>query len=250
MSTDTARRDRSAGGSRPRRCLDRRATAGACCSAWLVVLVAAIALFKSAGSDFSNSLTLPGTPVTGRGERAAARLPSAGRRPGPDRVRHLARVDHRPGGESADRVRARSAWRSCRTSSRCVSPYSAGGRIRSPPITRVAFATVTFDEQARSLPGRRDRPGDLDRRGRAHRVAAGGARRPGDRARREAVARLSDRDRAARRDHHPADHLRVVHRDGPADHHRAARARGRDQPRRPGIPHHPDPRLRHRSWPR
>src|SRR3984957_12231546 len=29
--------------------------------AWLVVLVAAVALFKSAGSDFSNSLTLPGT---------------------------------------------------------------------------------------------------------------------------------------------------------------------------------------------
>src|ERR1700685_677157 len=29
--------------------------------AWLVVLVAAVTLFKSAGSDFSNSLTLPGT---------------------------------------------------------------------------------------------------------------------------------------------------------------------------------------------
>src|SRR6202161_3522346 len=29
--------------------------------AWLVVLVAAVALFRSAGSDFSNSLTLPGT---------------------------------------------------------------------------------------------------------------------------------------------------------------------------------------------
>jgi putative drug exporter of the RND superfamily len=28
---------------------------------WLVVLVAAIALFKGAGSNFSNSLTLPGT---------------------------------------------------------------------------------------------------------------------------------------------------------------------------------------------
>ena len=28
---------------------------------WIVVLVAAVGLFKGAGSDFSNSLTLPGT---------------------------------------------------------------------------------------------------------------------------------------------------------------------------------------------
>jgi RND superfamily putative drug exporter len=118
---------------------------------WLVVVVAAIGSFKGAGSNFSNNLTLPGTQsqaavnllqhdfaaqagdtdqivfatstgsITGRA--AASRITSALARVG--RLQHVVSV---------------------------VSPYSAQGAHQVSADRTVAFATVTFDEQARSLP--------------------------------------------------------------------------------------------------
>ena len=89
--------------------------------------------------------------VPSGGESAAARLPRAGRRSGSDRVRDLARVDHRA------RVRARIEPALARVAPlphvvSVVSPYSAHGAHQIAADRTVAFATVTFDEQARSLP--------------------------------------------------------------------------------------------------
>ena len=120
--------------------------------AWLVVLVVAIACFKTAGSDFSNSLTLPGT----QSQAAVNALQQDFPRQAGDQDQIVfaasAWVDHRPGGESADRVRARprGAAAARRVGRQPVLSGAAPHQISSDHT--VAFATVTFDQQARSLP--------------------------------------------------------------------------------------------------
>jgi RND superfamily putative drug exporter len=119
--------------------------------AWVIVLAGAVALFKSAGSDFSNSLTLPGTQSQAAVNALRRDFPqragdqdqivfatsqgSITSTPTKDRIAStLAQVTHLPHVVSV------------------VSPYAAAGAHQVSRDRTVAFATVTFDEQARSLP--------------------------------------------------------------------------------------------------
>jgi RND superfamily putative drug exporter len=118
--------------------------------AWLVVLVAAIVLFKGAGSDFSNSLTLPGT----QSQAAVNALQRDFPKQAGDQDQIVFATSR--GSVTSAAARARIAPALARVAAlphvvSVVSPYSAGAAQVSPDRT-VAFATVTFDEQARSLP--------------------------------------------------------------------------------------------------
>jgi RND superfamily putative drug exporter len=118
---------------------------------WLVVLVTAVAIFKGAGSDFSNSLTLPGT-------QSQAAVNALGR----DFPKQSGDQDQivfatSSGSVTSVAARARIAPVLARVASlphvvSVVSPYSARGAHQVSPDVTVEFATVTFDEQARSLP--------------------------------------------------------------------------------------------------
>ena len=118
---------------------------------WLVVLVAAIALFKGAGSNFSNSLTLPGTQ-----SQAAVNLLTR------DFPQQAGDQDQIVFATSKGSIRSRAVTaRIQRTLAgvallphvvSVVSPYSAHGSHQIAANDRVAVASVTFDEQARSLP--------------------------------------------------------------------------------------------------
>jgi len=118
---------------------------------WLMVLLAAIALFKSAGSNFSNSLTLPGTQ-----SQAAVNLL------GHDFPQQAGDQDQivfaTPDGSISGPAVTAQIERTLADVAQLphvvsvVSPYSAQGSQQIAADHRVAFATVTFDEQARSLP--------------------------------------------------------------------------------------------------
>jgi RND superfamily putative drug exporter len=118
---------------------------------WLIVLVAALALFKTAGNDFSNSLTLPGTQSQSAvdalrhdfrsraGDQDQIVFATLGstldRAPLQTRITSvLDRVSHLPHVVSV------------------ASPFGAADRSQVSPDRRVAFATITFDGEARSLP--------------------------------------------------------------------------------------------------
>jgi RND superfamily putative drug exporter len=119
--------------------------------AWLVVVVAAIAIFKGAGSDFSNSLTLPGT----QSQAAVNALQRDFPKQAGDQDQIVFATSDGPVTSAA--ARARIAPVLARVASlphvvSVVSPYIARGADQVSPDQTVAFATVTFDEQARSLP--------------------------------------------------------------------------------------------------
>jgi RND superfamily putative drug exporter len=119
--------------------------------AWLIVLVAAIAVFKGAGSDFSNSLTLPGTESQAAVNTLQRDFP---RRAGDQDQIVFASSQ---GSITAGATRARVAPVLAQVAQlphveSVASPYSATGARQISSDHTVAFATVTFDEQARSLP--------------------------------------------------------------------------------------------------
>ena len=213
-------------------------------STWIVVLVAAVGLFKGAGSDFSNSLTLPGT----QSQAAVNALQRGFAKQAGDQDQIVFATA--AGSITAPQSRARISRALARVATlphvvSVVSPYSAHGahQVAAEPHRRVRDRDLR--RAGPVAPGRRHQSRHRHRPVGADIVAAGRARRPGDRACREAVAGIGDGDRTARRDGHPADHLRVVHRDGPADPDNAARPRRWHQPRRDRLPHRPDSRLRH-----
>jgi RND superfamily putative drug exporter len=119
--------------------------------AWLLALIAAVAIFKGAGSDFSNSLTLPGTQSQAAVNALVRDFPKqAGDQ---DQI-----VFATSGGSvTSAAARARIGPALARVASlphvvSIVSPYSARGAHQISPDQSVAFATATFDAQARSLP--------------------------------------------------------------------------------------------------
>jgi RND superfamily putative drug exporter len=118
---------------------------------WLAVLVAAIAVFKGAGSAFSNSLTLPGT----QSQAAVNLLQRQFPRQAGDQDQIVLATSDGPVTEAAAKARIAPALGRVAQLPHVVSvvsPYSAQGAHQIAPDRRVAFATVTFDEQARALP--------------------------------------------------------------------------------------------------
>ena len=118
---------------------------------WLVVLVATIAGFKGAGSNFSNSLTLPGTQSQAAVNLLARNFPAqAGDQ---DQIVFATSLASITGPAATARIeRALADVAQLPHVVSVVSPYSAQGSHQIAADHRVAFATVTFDEQARSLP--------------------------------------------------------------------------------------------------
>jgi RND superfamily putative drug exporter len=119
--------------------------------AWLVILVAAIAIFKGAGSNFSNSLTLPGTQ-----SQAAVNLLThdfAAQAGDQDQIVFATPTGSISGPAVTARIeRALAGVAQLPHVVSVVSPYSAQGAHQIAADDRVAFAIVTFDGQARSLP--------------------------------------------------------------------------------------------------
>src|ERR1700722_18283524 len=149
MST-TDRRDRSLG-TVARAAAWTTRHRGRVLLAWLVVLAAAVALFKGAGSDFSNSLTLPGT----QSQAAVNTLERDFPKQAGDQDQIVFATSS--GSIPSSAMRARIAPALARVARlpdvvSVLSPYSARAAHQVSPDRTVAFATVTFDEQARSLP--------------------------------------------------------------------------------------------------
>lgn len=119
--------------------------------AWVVVLIAAVGLCKGAGSDFYNSLTLSGTQ-----SQAAVNLLEhdyATQAGDQDQIVFAASAGSISAGATKERIT--SALTRVTELPHVVSvagPYSARGARQVSSDGSVAFATVTFDEQARSLP--------------------------------------------------------------------------------------------------
>jgi RND superfamily putative drug exporter len=118
---------------------------------WMVVLVAAIAVFKGAGSNFSNSLALPGTQSQGAVNLLQRDFPAqAG-----DQDQIVFATSS--GLITATDAKVRIATALARVAklphvTSLVSPYSAPGARQVSADRTVAFANVTFDQPARSLP--------------------------------------------------------------------------------------------------
>ena len=171
-----------------------------------------------------------------RDRPAQARLPGPGGRRRPDRVQ-ASRGVRSPDAAARARIApvlAQIARLPHVTA--VVSPYSAAGARQISRTGGVAFATVTFDENAGALPKPAvQRVIDIAQ-GAVLAAAAGRARRPGDRAGPAAVDRGGHRRRPARGDHRAAHHLRLGDRHGAADHHRSARPGHRHRTRRARLP--------------
>lgn len=118
---------------------------------WLVILVAAIAVSKGAGSNYHYSLTLPGTQSQAAVDLLTRDFPQqAGDQ---DQI-----VFATPKGSISDPAVTARIERALASVAQLphvvsvISPYSAQGSHQIAPDHRVAFATVNFDEQGRSLP--------------------------------------------------------------------------------------------------
>lgn len=118
---------------------------------WLLVLVLVTGLASTAGSDFSNSFSLPGTGSAEAASLLAASSPSVSG----DTEQVV--VGTTGGAPVTDpRVRARVAAMLTRVAelphvTRVVSPYGPGGAGQVSPGRTVAYATVTFDEPSWNL---------------------------------------------------------------------------------------------------
>jgi RND superfamily putative drug exporter len=118
---------------------------------WLVVAIGATALEATAGSGYSNSFTLKGTDST----RAIMLLRSATPRASGDSDQIV--IAARSGTVTDPAVKARVSAMLSRVSrlphvGSVVSPYGPGGARQISRSGHVAYATVTFDELANSLP--------------------------------------------------------------------------------------------------
>jgi RND superfamily putative drug exporter len=119
--------------------------------AWVIVFVVAVGLFKSAGSSFSNSLTLPGT----QSQAAVDALQRDFSQRSGDQDQIVFASSHGSITSAAAKTRITSALTQVAHLPHVVSvgsPYGSAGGDQISPDHTVAFATVTFDEQARSLP--------------------------------------------------------------------------------------------------
>jgi len=113
--------------------------------------VVAVALFKSAGSDFSNSLTLPGTQSQAAVDALQRDFPQ---RAG-DQDQIVFAASRGSVTQAATRARIQSTLARVARLPHVVSvagPFSSSGTHQISPDRTIAFATVTFDGQARSLP--------------------------------------------------------------------------------------------------
>jgi RND superfamily putative drug exporter len=148
--TINARRDRSMGAV-ARVAVWTTRHRGRVLLAWLVILVAAIALFKGAGSNFSNSLTLPGT----QSQAAVNLLTHDFHQQAGDQDQIVFATPNASISKPAVTARIQRVLADVAQLPHVVSvvsPYSAQGAHQIAADHRVAFATVTFDGQARSLP--------------------------------------------------------------------------------------------------
>ncbi len=118
---------------------------------WLVVLIGTIAISNAAGSSYTNSFTLPGSEST----RAIALLESASPKISGDTDQIVfgtsngAKVTDPDVQASIEAMLAKVAKLPHVTS--IVSPYDAAGAHQINKSNDVAFATVTFDEQAQNI---------------------------------------------------------------------------------------------------
>jgi RND superfamily putative drug exporter len=118
---------------------------------WVVVLVAALGASHAVGANFSNSLSLPGT----QSQRAVDLLQHDFPAQSGDQDQIVFAVSH--GSVTAAAVRRRIVPLLARVArlphvTAVVSPYSGRGAHQVAASGAVAFATVIFDEQARTLP--------------------------------------------------------------------------------------------------
>ena len=183
--------------------------------------------WQSAGSAYSNNFSLGDTGSQRRHRSAQEPLPGAVGRPRPDRRSAPTSGVDEPGGARADRADARRGLRAAARQPGRQPVQPGGTRRRSRADGKIAFATVVFDERADLLPlsaikkvvstAQAPRAAGLQ-------VELGGQAIQQTRGR---AAGLADRHRRARGGRRPADQLRLVPRDGPADRHRAVRPRHR-----------------------
>ncbi len=118
---------------------------------WAIAVAVAVALFKGVGPDFSNSLTLPGT-------QSQATI-NALQRDFPQRAGDQDQIVFAASRGSITSVAAKARVTSTLREiaqlphvASVLSPYAAPGGHQVSPDHRIALATVTFGEQARSLP--------------------------------------------------------------------------------------------------
>ena len=118
---------------------------------WLLAVVLIVGVSRSAGSDFSNSFSLPGTGSTAAADLLAAVSPKVSG--------DVDQVVFKTSGTRSvtdPDVRARVEGMLARLTrvphvSRVVSPYTPGAADQISPGGRVAYATVTFDRQSFDL---------------------------------------------------------------------------------------------------
>jgi RND superfamily putative drug exporter len=118
---------------------------------WTVALIAALGTFRLVGSNFSNDLTLPGTPSQHAADLLARDFPSqAG-----DQDQIVFATSGGPVTARAARARIGPALARVARLPHVVavtSPLSAQGAHQISSDGSTAFATVVFDHQARTLP--------------------------------------------------------------------------------------------------
>ena len=190
---------------------------------WILLLIAALAISSALVPKYANNFSLPGT----ESQRALDLLQRDFPAQAGDSDQIVFGAHEGTVNDPAVRARIEPMLAKVETLPHVtgvVSPYSTKGAHQISPDGKVAFATVTFDERANVLP-----PAATDRvisaaKDVAHAGAGRGARRQRDRTGPEAILRGGDGDRAAAAVIVPADHLRVVRRDGAADPHGPARA--------------------------
>lgn len=118
---------------------------------WLALLVGATLGARTAGSDYSNQLSLPGTPST----RAVSLLQAASPKVSGDTERvvfEASRSESMPDPSIKARVE-QTLTRLSRVPhvTTIVSPYSASGASQISSDKKIAFATITFDEQGQLI---------------------------------------------------------------------------------------------------
>jgi RND superfamily putative drug exporter len=118
---------------------------------WIAALVVALGVFKATGANFSNSLTLAGTQ-----SQAAVNLlrhDFAAQSGDQDQIVFATASGSITGAAARTRIqRALAAVASLPHVVTVVSPFAPPGAHQIATDRTVAFATVTFDEQARALP--------------------------------------------------------------------------------------------------
>jgi RND superfamily putative drug exporter len=118
---------------------------------WLVAAIGAVAVNKATGTGYSNSFSLKGTPST----RAIALLQSAAPKVAGDSDQIV--IATRTGKVTDSAVRADVTRMLAKVATLAhvgavASPYSAHGASQISRDQTIAYATVTFDELANSIP--------------------------------------------------------------------------------------------------